>query len=622
MMLSPATPRISRLIKVGSNDVSIQILNAQLSRFLASKEPEVLCIRGRWGVGKTFGWNHALDAAVLNQNMALQRYAYVSLFGLNSITELRNSIVQETRVIVKPPAGWKNALTRSTQGGEHLIRQHARPLLNAGGGLAKIASGGDALYSLGFLSAEHQLICLDDLERAGEKLPIRDTLGLVSLLREQRACKVVLLFNDDAMGKSDKEELALQMEKVVDITLTFDPTSKEASEIILAGSDPVDSVLKDRVARLGLVNLRVIKKIQRAGHEIASILAGYRNEIRDAALATVVLAGWSIWQPAEAPSPEFLLTFNGFTLKKDEDQTDVWTRKIREYGYSHSDEMDTEIIRGLVRGYFNSAALKAQADAQQDQLTHQEAPNEFSEAWELYHQTLAVDDEVILDMMFRGARDGIQTITPGNMNSAIVFLRRYGRSQQASELVRQYVSARAPASGFFGDSLLFFDGERDQELVAAYEKFRTSQVDLRDPVQVLSKIVEHQGYNPEDVALVAKLDADNLEKMFLNYRGPRLKNIVEWVARFSREDSAQGRVLQHNLRSACERIAELSPMRATRLRLWTENDQAAGSVAAGEKEKHRPAGRREQIRRRRIHRNAPQLGFLRRQLRRGGRPKR
>ncbi|MEG8026368.1 hypothetical protein QP162_21980 [Sphingomonas aurantiaca] len=240
--------------------MSIQILNAQLSRFLASKEPEVLCIRGRWGVGKTFGWNHALDAAVLNQNMALQRYAYVSLFGLNSITELRNSIVQETRVIVKPPAGWKNALTRSTQGGEHLIRQHARPLLNAGGGLAKIASGGDALYSLGFLSAEHQLICLDDLERAGEKLPIRDTLGLVSLLREQRACKVVLLFNDDAMGKSDKEELALQMEKVVDITLTFDPTSKEASEIILAGSDPVDSVLKDRVARLGLVNLRVIKK--------------------------------------------------------------------------------------------------------------------------------------------------------------------------------------------------------------------------------------------------------------------------------------------------------------------------------------------------------------------------
>lgn len=602
--------------------MSIQILNAQLSRFLASKEPEVLCIRGRWGVGKTFGWNHALDTAIKNRAMALERYAYVSLFGVNSITELRNSIVQETRVIVEPPASWKNALARGTHAGEHMIRQHARPLLNLGGGLAKIAAGGDALYSLGFLNAEHQLICLDDLERAGEKLPIRDTLGLVSLLKEQRDCKVVLLFNDDAMGELDKKELALQMEKVVDITLTFDPTSNEAADIILTGGDPVDTILQDRVARLGLVNLRVIKKIQRVGHELAGILSGYRSEIRDAALATVVLAGWSIWQPAEAPTPEFLITFNGFSLKKGDDESDVWTRKIREYGYTHSDEMDSEIIRGLVRGYFDRSALQSHADAQQDQLAHQERHNEFSEAWELYHQTLSIDDNEILDMMYRGARDGLYTITPGNMNSAIVFLRRYGRSQEASDLVRQYVPARASASGFFNDSFLFFDGERDPELASAYESFRSAQVDLRDPVQVLSKIVEHQGYNPEDVALIAKLDAKNIEKIFLEYRGPRLKDIVEWVARFSREDSPQGRVLQHNLRLAVESIAALSPMRAARLELWTQKDQPSETVSAVQKAKHRSAGRGEQNRRKRIHRNAPQLSFSRRQLRRGRRSKR
>lgn len=561
--------------------MSIAILESEIARFLSSSEPGVLCIRGRWGVGKTFGWRRALQTAIDTDQLALSRYAYVSMFGVNSINELRNTIVEETKVI-QSPKGWKNSLTRSTQRGEQVIRRHARPLLNIGGAAAKITSGGDALYNLGFLSAERQLICFDDLERAGEKLPLRDMLGLASMLREQRECKIVLLFNDDAMSIKDKDELALQMEKVVDTTLKFDPTSAEAAAIVFDGDDQISAVLRDRVVRLKLVNIRVIKKIERWGRDVANILTGYRAEIRDAALATVVLAGWSILQAGEAPPPDYLITYNGYMPTKNVDADAEWSRRIRDYGYTHSDEMDAEIIRGMQRGFIDPDKIRSRADDQELAFSQTSKDNDFSRAWELYHQRIDIDDNVILDTMYAGALDGVQTITPGNMNAAIVFLRRFGRDSQASEVVSKYVTARSGEENFFDTALLFFDGERDPELVAAYDAARAARVDNRDPATVLAQIVERQGYNHEDVELIARMDADTLEQLFVNYHGPRLKDIIEWVVRFANQETEISKQLGENVQIALQRIADMSPMRAFRLENWGIKVNDVGDQVAGE----------------------------------------
>jgi hypothetical protein len=76
--------------------VSIKLLAAELARFLGSAEPEVLCITGKWGVGKTFAWNHYLREAQDKGNVRLAKYAYVSLFGRNSLDDVRTAIVEST----------------------------------------------------------------------------------------------------------------------------------------------------------------------------------------------------------------------------------------------------------------------------------------------------------------------------------------------------------------------------------------------------------------------------------------------------------------------------------------------------------------------------------------------
>ena len=76
--------------------MSIKLLAAELSRFLGSAEPEVLCITGKWGVGKTYAWNYYLKQAQESHNEKLAKYAYISLFGRNSLDDVRTAIVENT----------------------------------------------------------------------------------------------------------------------------------------------------------------------------------------------------------------------------------------------------------------------------------------------------------------------------------------------------------------------------------------------------------------------------------------------------------------------------------------------------------------------------------------------
>src|SRR4030081_1415024 len=65
------------------------------------------------------------------------------------------------------------------------------------------ALGGKTLAEMAqsstFLMVRDQIICIDDIERKGKDLRAIDILGLVSMLAEQRNCKVVIIMNDDQL---------------------------------------------------------------------------------------------------------------------------------------------------------------------------------------------------------------------------------------------------------------------------------------------------------------------------------------------------------------------------------------------------------------------------------------
>lgn len=77
--------------------MSTQVLKNEIMRFLKSSNPEVLCVSGKWGVGKTFCWKaYIAEAGKSPKNINENQYSYTSLFGVNSLPELKYEIFENT----------------------------------------------------------------------------------------------------------------------------------------------------------------------------------------------------------------------------------------------------------------------------------------------------------------------------------------------------------------------------------------------------------------------------------------------------------------------------------------------------------------------------------------------
>ncbi|HIC4135430.1 TPA: P-loop NTPase fold protein, partial [Campylobacter jejuni] len=122
--------------------------------------------------------------------------------------------------------------------------------------IAKIKSAGtininpDAIFS--FLKKEdfnNIIVCFDNIERRSDNLSLKEILGLVNLLKEEKECNVVMIFHkgeleeqDNNSAINDKEKQAKQdngknwyqtyKEKIIDYEFIINDNSKVAHNII------------------------------------------------------------------------------------------------------------------------------------------------------------------------------------------------------------------------------------------------------------------------------------------------------------------------------------------------------------------------------------------------------
>lgn len=295
----------------------------------------------------------------------------VSLFGLNSLEALRYAIYEN-----KVPASNAGAaatwdtLASACANAKTGVRKVRSPLGVASGmeTIAGVNFGvvGDLIARSSFLFVRDQIICLDDLERAGEGLAAKDVLGLISSLKEERNCSVAPLLNDGALKPSEREDMQRFLEKVIDVALAFVPTPAEAARVALQdGADGV-AQLRDHVEALDITNIRVIRENGVLTGKVFEILAGKPKAIVDWVITSLALAGWAVFEPDRAPSPEYLESFDPLLdelVREPDDcgagaaQNITWRRQLARLGLSYPDELDPDIFDGAARGYFDEDAI-------------------------------------------------------------------------------------------------------------------------------------------------------------------------------------------------------------------------------------------------------------------------
>jgi hypothetical protein len=236
--------------------MSTELVEKEIARFLASSEPEVLCLRGKWGIGKTYSWNVFLRQAQQEKRVSLKTYAYVSLFGLGSLDQLKYAIfensVKADLIGVKPSL---ETLQSNTASVTNRLGRKAWSILQL---LPKVKDFASAVQSLSFLSVRETIICIDDLERKRTLLSTKDVLGLISHLKEERNCKIALILNAEELERADKEEFDKYNEKVIDVSLEFEPSPQDSVRIAVTGGTESHELTSRNCVALGISNIRII----------------------------------------------------------------------------------------------------------------------------------------------------------------------------------------------------------------------------------------------------------------------------------------------------------------------------------------------------------------------------
>jgi hypothetical protein len=552
--------------------MSIELVENEIRRFISTKEPEVISISGHWGVGKTFAWNLYLKDAQRKDKIALKKYSYVSLFGVNSLDEFKYAVfensVSSSDIGVEPSLDtlWSNAnaatekLIKKTLG----ILQQTPALQNYIGGIAPVW----------FSAVSETVICIDDFERRGKSLSVRDVLGLINNLKERKACKACLILNDDAL-EEDEGDFRKYLEKVVDTSLEFEPTPEECARIALAADTKTGKLLAENCMALGISNIRLIKRIERMVRVIEPMLQEFDEGVLRQAAQSLSLLGWSVYEPDTAPSIDYLRNLRGADLFGIDEKTEVpkkeaaWNALLDAYNFTSMDEFDLVLLSGVQKGFFDPVLVKKRASELHSKLKALNLDNSFSEAWGMYHDSLDNDQEEVLDAIYQAFFKGVKYITPLNMSSTVALFKALGRPDQAAEILNYYVETRGENRELFDLSNYPFVGNiNDPDVVQAFkDKFATFKVD-RDPTAILLSMSRMNGWSPEDITTLCALPVDDYRKIFNGTKGRDLRQIINACLQFDRigNSTPEMKEISKRAKDALKLIGQESAINARRVR--------------------------------------------------------
>ncbi|MGC7837720.1 P-loop NTPase fold protein [Pseudomonas sp. L7] len=376
---------------------------------LVHRQLDVAVLKGDWGVGKTHFFNTYVAKLDSTPGAAgtLNAYCYISLFGVNSIEQVKTKLHQSTRFYTQPhaqPGDFREQFVHKTHA---LVKRSKQRLLNYNDQLKNapiLNRAAKAIDSASNAAISNYLICIDDLERKGKDLKIKEIMGFIDELRTQRKCAILIILNEDTLEDADIREYNNYREKVIDAEFLYDPSPAENFGKVFDEADFGFADAQALSCALEIKNIRILEKVWQTLENHRDLIERSRESVIREFVHCAVLMTWAYFsagaEEEEAALKKRLLHAPlSDALKLKEGETYTRHHKLLNFAKNKLLIMDSKfhnpLARYLIQGYPDTDALEALLCDEEKNTRARDAERLWRETWEHYTNSLSDNYEQI-----------------------------------------------------------------------------------------------------------------------------------------------------------------------------------------------------------------------------------
>jgi hypothetical protein len=567
-------------------------LEKSLKAFFNS-EAKVAVIKGDWGVGKTYFWDNYISKRIEANDLSQLAYSYISLFGSSSLDDIRKRVFHNAKAISSDETVDEAFEVEFNESSslfnkipwvkEGLSKAQSKaPLINwfskNSQSLPFVSKFSGMISSLEYSLVKNYIVCIDDLERKGKNLAIKEVMGLVDELAQRKGCKIILIFNESSFDNNeDRVQFESYREKVVDIEVNHNPTSKQNLACIFDDSYNGYSTLETVVNNLDIKNIRVLKKIKWALECFNNYVSGKNERIVDELIVHTTLLCCFYYIRDKDLTYSFLkeqLSSNSwlsYFLDK-EKEVSAAEKKYRTLASSmnlSSSVFDEHISFFLENGYIDDEALKKTVADFEEKVRVDSVSSRLRNAWDIYSGSFSDN----LDDFKKSLIDIIDEETPrlglSDFSSAVDILEEFG--EDATEFVDNYIQCHSESlSGIdprhSWDLGRFKNQHLKDKIKELHDRKKDQNID-----DISEKIAVKSGLDSEDIDFLNSLTKDD----YVNWMKGNPENLVTKVRgglltfrnfRSSGDDQHKYENISNNVISALKDIASESKLNKYRVR--------------------------------------------------------
>ena len=570
--------------------MSLTMVEAALADFLSSSEPRVVALSGQWGLGKTYYWRHFFERRASTLATPCD-YSYVSLFGIPDLPSFKDALFdhavrprQASTATVPGSAGSDRAIAPPGPGDVRAIlgqfasrlyggaRRHMN-LLERAPGLKEV---GPFLRSAAFLTVAGYVVCIDDIERHSDGLPLKDVLGLVSMLREQRGCRVLVILNTDALLEADRAEYERFREKVFDYEIAFDPSPSDCASLVFDQSKEHHRLASQHAVALEIRNIRVLLRISRLIEALYPHVADLDHMVLEQMVHSVVLLTWSFnTHDSETPSFEYLKHLNygsSMELKGIRELTAEqknWNALLSRYDYRNSDDLDLAICASLERGFLDEEKVRLAVADRHGAAIRARLEKRYEAAWDIYHGGFGDDTLQLVEAFRTSMKAAARWVSALNASATVGLLRDVGHEDVADELMDFWIDVQAKdnAAALDMDDSPFASDIKDRKFREAMSRASRSTKEEPTLEEVVRSLPRKNGWNPTDESVLLAASEQDYFDVFKRLSGSGTRACVRVCLRFGdyANASSEHRAIADKARRALLRIAAEHPLNARRV---------------------------------------------------------